>query len=169
MQNKWHYWTETVEPSEHGEISELFNDLEDWVDWNSPPWFRANLHVFKMYFQCIWCIFSMYFQCICCVFSMYLLCILNVFSMYLLCIFKIEMYLYSGALKIGGAGVKRGRQIEFMWFLSCWDLGVDLLRGPLGTSAPAYPDLCGLSRHNVGFHIFYPSLNMARLGYKKET
>ena len=35
--------------------------------------------------------------------------------MYLLCIFKIEMYLYSGALKIvGGARVKRGRQIEFM-------------------------------------------------------
>ena len=51
------------------------------MDRNSPPWFRASLHVFKMY---------------------------------LLCIFKIEMYLYSGALKIGGAGVKRGRQIEFM-------------------------------------------------------
>ena len=58
------------------------------MDRNSPPWFRANLHVFKMY----------------------LLCIFNVFAVY----FQIEIYLYSGALKIGGAGVKRGRQIEFM-------------------------------------------------------
>ena len=132
----WNCWTKWTRWNKVNFLNLTSTDMEDWMDRNSPPWFRANLHVFKMY---------------------------------LLCIFKIEMYLYSGALKIGGAGVKRGRQIEFMWFLSCWDLGVDLLRGPLGTSAPAYPDLCGLSRHNVGFHIFYPSLNMARLGYKKET
>lgn len=33
-------------------------------------------------------------------------------------------------------------------------------------SPPAYPDLCGLSRHNVGFHIFYPPLNIPRLCYR---
>ena len=65
-------------------------------------WIEIALLGLEQTCMCLKCIFN--------AFGVYFQCIFNVFAVY----FQIEIYLYSGALKIRGAGVKRGRQIEFM-------------------------------------------------------
>ena len=91
-------------------------------------------------------------------------------SCYLLCSFKL-FAMYSGALKTGCALEWKGETDRVYvipellrlvsWSFETWTGHV------CPVSPPAYPDLCGLSRHNVGFHIFYPPLNIPRLCYRK--
>ena len=59
---------------------------------------------------------------------------------------------------LGPSWVKRGETdrvyvIPKLLRLVGWSLGSLLWHVP-PVSRPAYPDLCGLCRHNVGFHIF---------------